>query len=66
MRETKEKRKKTKKRNNDIIQVNKSEEEEEKETARIKQKDFDVYYLIAIGGEMDKEFAKITNKQGTL
>jgi len=30
----------------------------------VKWKDFEVYQLIAIRGEMEEEFAKSTNKQG--
>ena len=46
---------------NDIIEIGDFEEEENKETARIKWRDFEVYYLIAIQGEMNKKFAKTAN-----
>ena len=46
-----------------MIEIDKSDEEDD-DMAKIKWKDFKVHYLIFIRGEMDKEFAKITNKEG--
>ena len=48
--------------NDILIEVGEFEEEEEEETARIKWRDFEVHYLIAIRAEMDEEFAKNANK----
>ena len=46
------------------IEIGESKEEEE-EMTRIKWKDFEVHHLIAIRGEMDEEFTKTVNKQGS-
>jgi hypothetical protein len=47
----------------DMIEIDKFNEEDD-DVAKIKWKDFKVHHLIVIRGEMNKEFAKITNKQG--
>jgi hypothetical protein len=63
---TKEATKKMKKGDKkNTIEIGESEEEEE-EMSRIKWKDFEVYHLIAIRGEMDEEFTKTANKQGNI
>ena len=56
---TKEGAKKVKK--TDVIEVGESDEDE---TGRVKWKHFEVHQLIAIRGEIGKEFAKSANKQG--
>jgi hypothetical protein len=53
MQATKAEAKKLKKTKTNVIEVGESEEEE---TARIKWRDLEVHHLIAIQGEMDKEF----------
>lgn len=37
---------------------------EEEEMIEMKQRYFEIHHLIAIQGEMNKEFEKITNTQG--
>ena len=61
--ETTKKMKKCDKMN--TIEIDESEEEEEEITI-IKWKDFEVHHLIAIRGEMDKEFKRTANKQGNI
>ena len=39
---------------------------DEEDMASIKWRNFEVYHLIAIWGEMDEEFAKTANKQGEI
>ena len=64
--ETTKKMKKGYKKN--AIEIGKLEEEEkeEEEMSIIEWKDFEVYHLIAIRGDMDEEFTKTANKQGNL
>ena len=56
---TKERSKKVRK--TDIIEIGKSDEQV---MGRVKWKDFEVHQLIAIRGEIEKEFVKSANKQG--
>lgn len=55
--------KKTKKTKRYIIEVGKFKDQEE-ETAKTKQRGFEVHHLIAILGKLIEVFAKTTNKQG--